>query len=90
MSLEKSPDHSPDTMHKLVYMANQIGKFFVSQGDEQAIPGIADHLKKFWDPRMRAMMTQHLDHGGAGLNPIALKATQIVCKPAASAAGGHS
>ena len=69
MSPEKSSDHSPDTMHKLVYMANQIGKFFVSQGAEQAVPGIADHLKKFWDPRMRAQILKHLDAGGAGLDP---------------------
>jgi formate dehydrogenase subunit delta len=68
-SFETSSDHSPDTMHKLVYMANQIGKFFVSQGAEQAVPGIADHLKKFWDPRMRAQILKHLDAGGAGLDP---------------------
>ena len=36
---------SPD---KLVYMANQIGKFFAHQGQEKAIAGIADHLGKFW------------------------------------------
>ena len=32
---------SPD---KLVYMANQIGKFFTHQGDEKAIASIADHM----------------------------------------------
>ena len=42
---------SPD---KLVYMANQIGKFFASQGPDQAAAGIAEHIEKFWDPRMRA------------------------------------
>ena len=42
---------SPD---RLVYMANQIGKFFASQGRDKAVPGIADHIRKFWDPRMRA------------------------------------
>ena len=41
---------SPD---RLVYMANQIGKFFQSQGHDKALPGIAEHIKKFWDPRMR-------------------------------------
>lgn len=69
MSLEKNPDHSPDTLHKLVYMANQIGKFFASQGEDQAVAGTLDHLKKFWDPRMRAQIVQHLDAGGAGLDP---------------------
>ncbi len=76
LSPEKSPDHSPDTLHKLVYMANQIGKFFVSQGDEQAVPGIVDHLKKFWDPRMRAQILAHLDAGGAGLDPPVRRAVE--------------
>ena len=76
MSLDKTADHSPDTMHKLVYMANQIGKFFVSQGEEQAVPGIADHLKKFWDPRMRAQILKHLDAGGAGLDPPVRRAVE--------------
>ena len=41
-------------------MANQIGKFFASQGAEQAVTGTAEHLKKFWDPRMRAAILAHL------------------------------
>ena len=47
---------SPD---KLVYMANQIGKFFASQGEAQAVAGIASHLEKFWDPRMRRAIGAH-------------------------------
>ncbi len=62
MSHDKSPD-------KLVYMANQIGKFFVSQGTEQAITGTEEHIRKFWDPRMRSAIFAHLDSGGAGLEP---------------------
>jgi len=64
---------SPD---KLVYMANQIGKFFVSQGDGEAAPGIADHLKKFWDPRMRAEIVAHLEAGGQGLDPEVRRAVE--------------
>jgi formate dehydrogenase subunit delta len=62
---------SPD---KLVYMANQIGKFFADQGEEKAIAGIADHLEKFWDPRMRRAILAHLADGGAGLDPAVRKA----------------
>ena len=61
-----SRDNSHD---KLVYMANQIGKFFISQGPEQAVAGTAEHIKKFWDPRMRSAIFAHLDQGGAGLDP---------------------
>ena len=57
---------SPD---RLIYMANQIGKFFSSQGADKAVPGIAEHIKKFWDPRMRSAILAHLDKGGEGLDP---------------------
>jgi formate dehydrogenase subunit delta len=62
---------SPD---KLVYMANQIGKFFTSQSEDKAVPLIADHLVKFWDPRMRKAITAHLAAGGSGLDPAVRKA----------------
>ncbi|NEW88802.1 MULTISPECIES: formate dehydrogenase subunit delta [Rhodopseudomonas] len=57
---------SPD---RLVYMANQIGAFFRSQGPDNAVPGITEHLKKFWEPRMRRAIIAHLDAGGDGLAP---------------------
>ena len=53
---------------RLVYMANQIGKFFQSQGHDKAVPGVADHIRKFWDPRMRKQIYAHLAAGGAGLD----------------------
>lgn len=61
---------------KLVYMANQIGKFFASQGSDQAVAGTADHLKKFWDPRMRAAILAHLELGGKGLDPSVRQAVE--------------
>jgi formate dehydrogenase subunit delta len=54
---------------RLVYMANQIGKFFQSQGPGKTVPGVADHIRKFWDPRMRKQIYAHLAAGGAGLDP---------------------
>ena len=57
---------SPD---RLIYMANQIGTFFNSQGQAKAVPGIAEHIHKFWDPRMRKAIMAHLDAGGEGLDP---------------------
>jgi len=70
---------SPD---RLIHMANQIGKFFGSQGHDKAVPGIAEHIRKFWEPRMRTAIVAHLDAGGSGLDPevrdavAALKAAQ--------------
>jgi formate dehydrogenase subunit delta len=60
---------SHDTHDRLIYMANQIGKFFNSQGRDKAVPGIAEHIKKFWDPRMLKAIFAHYDAGGAGLDP---------------------
>ena len=53
---------------KLVMMANQIGRFFTPQRDADPVAAIADHLEKFWDPRMRAAIVAHLAAGGAGLD----------------------
>ena len=61
---------------KLVYMANQIGKFFTSQGHDQAVAGTLDHIKKFWDPRMREAIVAHLDSGGRGLDPSVRQAIE--------------
>jgi len=46
---------------KLAYMANQIGKFFAAQKAETVVPGIEDHIRKFWDPRMRRELLANLD-----------------------------
>ena len=57
---------SPD---RLVYMANQIGKFFEVQRKDEIVPGIANHIKKFWDPRMLKAIYAYIDAGGDGLDP---------------------
>lgn len=59
-------------VERLVTMANDIGNFFASEADRQAgVAGVADHLRKFWDPRMRKQLIAHLQSGGAGLSEIA-------------------
>lgn len=63
---------------KLVMMANQIAKFFSAQGEARAVPQIATHIEKFWDPRMRKHIFAHLEQGGAGLDPLALSGLQTL------------
>ncbi len=72
---------SPD---KLVYMANQIGKAFAHEGETKAVASVADHLAMFWDPRMRSAIFAHLDAGGAGLDPIPLKAVRALKQKASA------
>jgi formate dehydrogenase subunit delta len=67
--------HAPE---KLIYMANQIGAFFKAQDAETASAKIAEHLLKFWDPRMRRAIVAHLDAGGAGLEPAARGAVELL------------
>src|SRR5215475_9196839 len=79
-----SPDNS-GTAGKLVYMANQIGTFFVSQDQATASEKTAEHLKKFWDPRMRKAIIAHLDAGGLGLNPNVRAAVETLRASASKA-----
>jgi formate dehydrogenase subunit delta len=64
-------------IERLVQMANSIGDFFAAMPDAaEARSGIATHIRKFWDPRMRRQIYAHVDDGGAGLKPIVLQALQ--------------
>jgi formate dehydrogenase subunit delta len=62
--------------HRLVKMVNDIASFFNSEPDHQvALDGIAGHVRRFWDPRMRREIIQWLDsNNGEGLQPLALEA----------------
>ena len=73
------------TEETLVRMANQIADFFKAQPEEDALAGAADHIRRFWDPRMRAKMAEHLAAGGQGLNPLARAAVERVCTPVKTA-----
>jgi formate dehydrogenase subunit delta len=46
-------------LENLVSMANQIGTFFSAYPDRQeALDGIATHIHKFWEPRMRMRLIE--------------------------------
>ncbi len=62
---------SPD---RLVYMANQIGGFFATQRSQDPKVGIANHIQKFWEPRMREAIFAYIDHGGTGLKDVVKEA----------------
>jgi formate dehydrogenase subunit delta len=57
---------------RLVKMANQIEAFFRAEPDRNAaVEGILNHIKRFWDPRMRKQIVSHLRAGGLGLGELA-------------------
>lgn len=64
---------TPDLM---IHRANQIALYFASYPREEAIAGIADHLRKFWERRMREQITRHVAEGGQGLHELAAEAVK--------------
>ena len=53
-------------VHNLNHMANRIGEFFDAMPDRaEALDGVATHLRKFWDPRMRRELIEAIDAGQA-------------------------
>jgi formate dehydrogenase subunit delta len=64
---------------RLIHMANQIGAFFSAEPDRTvALTGIAGHLERFWDPRMRREILAWVDeHGGEGLTELVAEAIRV-------------
>ena len=64
------------TREKIVRMANQIAGFFATQAEATQVNEVADHIRAFWDPAMRAQLARHLAEGGTGLSPLARAAAE--------------
>lgn len=59
-------------IHHLVRMANDIGNFFKSEPDPTAaVHGMADHIRRSWEPRMRRAIITHNRQGGEGMTELA-------------------
>lgn len=60
----------------LIRMANQIGTFFAAMPDRaEALEGIANHIQKFWEMRMRRELASAIESGQAeALLPIVREA----------------
>jgi formate dehydrogenase subunit delta len=69
---------------RLVYMANQIAREFARTGDPAA--ATAEHIAKFWDPRMRARILAG-DAQQLGLSDIAAGAFKLLRERAAAKTG---
>lgn len=70
-ALDQHLSQSLDVMalDRIVVMANQIGDFFEPYPSERRAEGIRNHLRTYWDPRMRAELLAHIAAGGSGLAP---------------------
>ena len=65
---------------KIVYMANQIAAFFKSQPEAERVAGVANHINKFWEPRMRRQFFEKLE-AGADFDPLVVEAAKEVNRP---------
>jgi formate dehydrogenase subunit delta len=68
----------------LIKMANEITAFWEGEaGTDKAASEVAAHLKRYWEPRMRAQMISYFEQRqGAGLNDIAKQAVGIMARQA--------
>jgi formate dehydrogenase subunit delta len=74
-------------IERLVEMVNDIANFFHSEPDHAAaVAGVAGHLKRYWEPRMRKQIIAHLDTGGHGLGDLAREGVQELARMQKAAA----
>ena len=74
----------------LIKMANEIGDFFTgASAPEQAARDVANHLKRYWEPRMHTQMLSYYEQRqGAGLSDVAKEALGILHAAAKAPPGG--
>jgi formate dehydrogenase subunit delta len=41
---------------RLAYMADQIARNFAAQGEDAAVEATVQHIRDFWDPRMKTAL----------------------------------
>jgi formate dehydrogenase subunit delta len=82
----EAAEHRPEAYDRgmsgsqhLVDMANDIGNFFRAQPKrEDAIAGIANHIKSYWTRRMREKLIVQVEHGDDGLDPLPREALRFL------------
>jgi formate dehydrogenase subunit delta len=63
----------------LIKMANEIASFWEGENGEAAAKDVALHLRRYWEPRMRAQMISYYEQRqGSGLNDVAKKAVELL------------
>ena len=69
--------------NNLIKMANNIGAFFKSEPDRAlAIQGVEQHIRNFWEPRMRKQIVEYSQtHQEELLDIVAEAVAHIAQKP---------
>jgi len=64
-----------------VRMANEIAVQFHHRPADEAATAIANHIRKFWDPRMKADLTARVQSDSASLDPLVIAAARQIAPP---------
>jgi formate dehydrogenase subunit delta len=63
---------------RLITMANQIGDFFAPYPQTRRAEGIRNHLRTYWDPRMRQALLTHIERGAEGLHAHVIEGARLL------------
>ena len=74
-------------LDRLLSMANQIGDFFAPYPAARRAEGIRNHLRTYWDPRMREALLAYIDGGGAALKPFVVDGARLLRETAPATKG---
>lgn len=66
-----------DPQH-LVSMVNEIAAFFAGEEPGTAAQNVANHLRRYWDPRMRRQIVEHAGKGGEGLSQVGKAGVELI------------
>lgn len=67
-------DHEPAEIR----LINKVVVHFGYLSEDQAVTQVADHVRKFWDPRMKRRLFDLVDSGAGELEPVALAAAELL------------
>jgi formate dehydrogenase subunit delta len=84
LSASAAADSTVLEMERLLTMAGQIGDFFAPYPPERAAEGVRNHLRSYWEPRMRAALLAHIEAGAHGLAPQVVAGARLLQDEAAA------
>lgn len=62
----------------MVHRANEIARFWEAYDHDEAVAGVAGHIRSFWEPRFRRQLVEYAETGGAGLHTLVREAVQAL------------
>ena len=66
------------TMPPQIRLANEIAIQFHHRPPDEAASAIANHIRMFWDPRMRSELIARAETDTADLDPLVLDAVRLL------------